>query len=168
MIISSNVIGSLIKATDKAIPEVGDNELTIPQALSLTHIPLLPHDVLTSTLATQNGSFLSSQRKAVGPSTVGGSQSFAWIAAGLWTLDFHASGFGDFISTIGPNWKVELVYQTYTIPLLVMTLANFYFDRNVSRRLLLRDVANIQITWGATAAAQNTDMTLSMVATRHL
>lgn len=165
MILNSQAVSSLLKATDKAIPQAGDSDLHVPPALLMTHDPLTPIDVLAAVNFTST-SFVTEYNKELGAAAAAGSDALFILNPGLWTIDM--SWFGNSNGFQHRMFLIALGYQGFA----PMVGGVSYFNGQISGgrkfRVLLREAVTMTISWKATGAGENANLSVSSVVTRHL
>jgi hypothetical protein len=173
VIVSTNFLGGMLKATDKAIPEIGDSDLNVPAALLPTIETILPLDILAVSNSSPGASFFT-EATINKTADLAGSQVLCTFDHGLWTLDLNA----DFVivgtgAIFNPNhWSINLDYQGYSIPLIGANSYNatlYHNSMNRKVRMLLRDNGvTLTLFWKATGAAERIGVYTSILATKHL
>lgn len=166
MILSTGAITALLKSTDKAIPEVGDSEVTVPQGLSLVHHPLLALDYVQSSTSIQNGSIIINDIRSRGALDPAGAVTLATLAAGLWNL--HIKTWGNTNENTNNGAFYTLLYQGSTIYLTGNSFFSTLFQDDYVQRILLRESAILVKNWGATGAGAFSNFNSSVVCTREL
>jgi hypothetical protein len=174
VIVNSNVITNLIKATDKAVPGPRDTDLEVPPLLLSVHESLLPINVLTVNNVPHNESFITEAHINKSNPDIAGSQTLATFKAGLWTVDlFYASNLLGVAGAYNSQaWAVFFVYQGYSIPFVMESSLSNTAYRTVSTsrrfRFLARDNFTMELAWDAPAVGERIATDISLIATKHL
>lgn len=166
MILSTGVISALLKSTEKAIPELGDSELTVPPTLLLTHEPLLPLDAQVTSTDTQRGSFILEDYRTFAANAAGGVANLATLAPGLWDFQITSWGYTNNLPPLKADYYV--IYQGSTIRLFGVVFNNNSFFQQASFQMLIRDNMIINKIWSAFGAADAGQVNTCLIATRHL
>lgn len=161
-------MSALLRATDKAIPEQGDGDLSVLSALILAMPPILPCDVLTASNDVKQFSFLSEAQINLGPSAAS-SQVLCTLAGGLWDININWSGVCGG-SSFYSGFKIVLGYQGFSIRLSALQLQSTGVPRDtyIDRRILTRDVATIELVWPVIPAASFLTSEIGLSCTRAL
>lgn len=173
MIIDSTVVPSLALTTDRAIPNVKDSEVQIPNLLLLGMEPIQPLSVLSVTNVALRDSFVTEAQINKNNPNPAGTQDLAIVAKGLWTIQMNMLSFT--LGTAG-TWRnnflaVVLAYQGFSIPLLRVLhvgTTGVHTAQQGQWRFLLREDATLQLTWLAPAAGEYIGCNLNVQATRHV
>lgn len=173
MIIDSNFLGGMIKATDKAIPGASDSDLEVPDTVLPIIETLLPLDVLQNSNVSMQSSFLTEAQINKFNPDAAGLQQICILGRGLWTVQLQVAS-----ATLGTNgffrnsfWSVTLGYQGFAIPLLRMihlSAVTIHIEKFSNFRFLLRDDATINLGWLAPAAGEYIGVNMQVQATKHL
>jgi hypothetical protein len=173
VIVDSSVIQSLNLATDRAIPQATDTQLTVVPALVPTHQPLMPLSVLSVSNVALRDSFITESVIQKQNPNAAGSQVICTLAKGLWTVSINTHS--AVIGTVGVSrvnvWRIVLNYQSFSIPLLRQgTISTAYTSMfmNFSGRFLLREDCTLDIDWLAPAAGEFTVVQANVQCERHL